>query len=130
LILDFLFDCKRLTTEDLDRLVSIMLTLRQERLGVSPRITEAGGIIYKHELPRIYTDFWAQKPNVNAIREAFAFLLAPLLKDDLVSKYEYDMAKSGYEVIREGRVTKFKAINPPAAISNKPIVIRIPQGNV
>lgn len=130
LILDFLFDCERLTTEDLDRLVSIMLTLRQERLGVSPRLTEFGGIIYKHELPRIYTDFWTQKPDVNVIREAFAFLLAPLLKDRLVSKYEYDMAKSGYEVIRQGRVTTYKAINPPAAISNRPVVIRIPHDNV
>ncbi|MBA7565524.1 hypothetical protein ES708_07208 [subsurface metagenome] len=130
LILDFLFDCERLTTEDLDRLVSMMLTLRQERLDINPRITEFGGIIYKHELPRIYTDFWTQKPNVNAIREAFAFLLAPLLKDKLVSKYEYDTAISGYKIIREGRVTKFKSINPPAVRSNKPAVIFIPPKNV
>ncbi|TET43430.1 MAG: hypothetical protein E3J66_01955, partial [Dehalococcoidia bacterium] len=32
LILDFLFDRERLTTEDFDRLASMMLTLRQERL--------------------------------------------------------------------------------------------------
>ncbi|MFC2000959.1 hypothetical protein ACFLUZ_00445 [Chloroflexota bacterium] len=112
LILDFLFDLERLTAEDLDRLVSMMLTLRQERLDINPRLTMAGAIIYKHELPRIYTDVKALKPNVNAIREAFVFLLAPLLKDKLVSKYEYDMAKSGYEVIRQDRVTKIKAINP------------------
>ncbi len=126
LILNFLFDHERLTTEDFDRLVSIMLTLRQERLDINPRATAAGAIIYKHELPRIYTDFWAQKPNVNAIREAFAFLLTPLLKDKLVSKYEYDMAKSGYEVIRKGRVTEFKVINRPAAIENRPTVSRLP----
>lgn len=130
LILDFLFDRKRLTPEDLDRLVSMMLTLRQERLDINPRITEVGGIIYKHELPRIYTDFWAQKPNVNAIREAFAFLLAPLLKDKLVSKYQYDMAKAGYETIQRNGVTIYKAINPPVATSNKPTVIRLPQNDV
>ena len=113
LILDFLLDRERLTKEDLDRLVSMMLTLRQERLGINPRATAAGAIIYKHKLPRIYTDVKAQKPNINAIREAFAFLLTPLLKDKLVSKYEYDMAKSGYEVIRQGRVTEFKVINRP-----------------
>jgi len=112
LILDFLFDHERLTKEDLDRLVSMMLTLRQERLDINPRLAMAGAIIYKHELPRIYTDFWTQKPNVNVIREAFAFLLTPLLKDKLVSKYEYDAAISGYKVIRQGRVIKFKAIHP------------------
>ena len=130
LILGFLFDPERLTKEDLDRLVSMMLTLRQERLGISPMMTEAGALIYRHELPRIYADFWAQKPDVDVLREAFAFLLAPLFKGELVSKYEYDTAISGYKIIREGRVAKFKAINRPAATSNKPAVIFIPPKNV
>jgi len=129
LILDFLFDREQLTTEDLDRLASMMLTLRQERLDINPRATAAGAIIYKHELPRIYSDFWAQKPNVNVITEAFAFLLTPLLKDKLVSKYDYDMARSGYDVIRKGREIEYKAINRQAAINNGPVVLMLPQGN-
>jgi len=123
LIMDFLFNTEQVSNEDIDRLASMMMTLRQQRLAIKPRMVGVEAIIYKHEFPRIYTELKAQNIDIDSVKMAFAFLLTPLVKDQMVSKYDYDTLKSGYEVVREGKKTIFRRFSHKAADNNPGVVV-------
>ncbi len=100
LIIDFLSNSGSITDYDLDRLVDMMIALRQNRLGVEPKqVTDANGkVICQCQVPRISTDLKAHEIDVNYVMETFALLISPLVKDKMVSRSEYDLAEKGYEL--------------------------------
>jgi len=126
LILHFLFDPQSVTNEDFDVLVNIMNIIRNNRLGMQPRQSAASRLTikYKGRLPSVYRKFDEHKVNIDIARKVIAYILVPLVKDEIVSRYDDNMLKAGYEVSRTGSVTSFKPVNPPRARnSGRPIVI-------
>jgi len=99
LIIDFLFMPGNLSKYDLDRLVSLLIALRQERLGIEPkRVTGANGeVICECLIPKIYGNIKVSDSNIDSIREKFAHLLTPLVKDKFISRFDYDMAELKHE---------------------------------
>jgi hypothetical protein len=128
IMLDFLFNPNSITNDDFEVLTNVMNIIRNNRLGMQPRqaVNRSLTLIYKGRLPKAYRDFNKHRINIDLAREAFAFLLTPLLKDKLVSKYQYDMLKSGYEVIQDGGKTIFKAVSSQDAHETKPVVLILP----
>jgi len=99
LIIDFLFAPNSISTYDLDRLVNIMIALRQNRLGIKPnRVIDANGnVICECQVPKVYSNFDTDKVDTDHAREAFAYLLSPLVKDKFVSRHDYEMAEFRHE---------------------------------
>jgi peptidoglycan hydrolase CwlO-like protein len=93
LIIDFLFAPKSISDDDLDRLVSLMIGLRQKRLGIGPnQITDSNGkVVCECQVPRIYGDIGMDESDIDDVRAKFAHLLTPLVKDEFISKFDYDM---------------------------------------
>lgn len=99
LIIDFLFLPSNLSEYDLDRLVNLFVVLRQERLGIEPnRVTDTNGeVICECLIPKIYGNIKGSDSDIDSIRETFARLLTPLVKDKFISRFEYDMAESRHK---------------------------------
>jgi len=99
LILDFLFAPSSLSNYDLDRLVGLMIALRQNRLGIEPKqVTDANGnVICECQIPRLYGSIKMQEADIDNVRVAFAHFLTPLVKDKFVSRFDYDMAEIRHE---------------------------------
>jgi hypothetical protein len=91
LVIDFLFAPKSIRDYDLDRLVGLMIGLRQKRLGIGPKqVRDSDGkVICECQVPRIYGDIGTAKSDMDEARENFAYLLAPLVKDRFISKSDY-----------------------------------------
>jgi hypothetical protein len=103
LIIDFLFSPNGLGNSDLDRLVGMMIALRQKRLGIGPkRVTDANGkIMCQCQIPSITIDFESYEVDTNHAREAFTLYLAPLVRDKFVSRFEYDLAEMSHKISKE-----------------------------
>ena len=99
LILDFLFDPHCMKKDDLDRLVHLVSTMRQN-WHVRQARDRLGKVTCEYPEPKVYDDFSTQRINVDCIRAALAYMLTPLVKDKFVSKFHYEMAKLGYEVVQ------------------------------
>ena len=127
LIIDFLFDPQRVTNEDFDVLVNSMTIIRDNRLSMQPRQSAISRLAmkYKGRLPSVYRNFDKHKVNLDLARKALAYLLIPLVKDEMVARYDYDMLKAGYEVSRIGGVTKIRPINRPSPVSSEPPIVVI-----
>ena len=95
LILDFLGAPDTLNDFDFDRLVSLMITLRQKRLGIEPkRVTGANGeVICECLIPKIYGNIKVSDSDIDGIRGVLAHLLTPMVKDKFISRFDYDMAE-------------------------------------
>jgi len=95
LILDFLFAPKAISDYDIDRLVGLMVGLRQKRLGIEPkRVTGANGeVICECLIPKIYGNIKVSDSDIDGIRGVFAHLLTPMVKDKFISRFDYDMAE-------------------------------------
>ena len=100
LIIDFLFAPESISDHDLDRLVSLMIGLRQKRLGIEPKQFKDhdGKIICECQVPRIYGDIRMDESDIDKVRENFAYLLAPLVKDKFVSKFDYETAEFRHKI--------------------------------
>jgi hypothetical protein len=100
LILDFLFAPDGLSAADFDNLVRMLSGLRQQRLGIEPRVVTdtSGKVICRCQVPQITTTFEQYKFDVNHAREAFAYYLARLVKDKLVSRTEYDLVIKDHDI--------------------------------
>lgn len=107
-ILDFLHNPGRVSDHVFDRLVSMMLALRQERLGIGPKqvVDSNGEIICRCDVPKITTNLDKYDIDIDHARTAFGFLLAPLVRDKFVSRIEYDIAKMGYTMDKKLEVLK------------------------
>ena len=129
LILDFLFDPQRVTNEDLDVLANIININRDNRLGMQPRQIADSQLArkYKRRLPTVYRNFAKHKVNLDLVRKVLAYLLTPLVQDEMVSRYDYNMLKRGCEVTRIDGVMKIRSINPPRPrpVSSEPPVVVI-----
>ena len=88
-----------LSEYDLDRLVSLLITLRQQRLGIEPRrVTGANGeVVCECLMPKIYGNIKVSDSDIDGIRATFAHLLTPMVKDKFISRFEYDMAESKHK---------------------------------
>lgn len=91
LIIDFLFAPNSISDYGLDRLVSMMIGLRQERLGIKPKqIKDCNGkVICECQVPRIHGTITLTESDIDEVREKLAHLLAPLVKDKFISKFDY-----------------------------------------
>ena len=100
LIIDFLFAPKSISDYDLDRLVSLMIGLRQKRLGIGPKqITDNNGkVVCECQVPRIYGDIRMDESNIDEVRAKFAHLLTPLVKDKFISKFDYDLRETEHKI--------------------------------
>lgn len=108
LIIDFLSTPNNLSKYDLDRFVSLMISLRQKRLGIEPRrITDDNGEVTCECLrPTLYRNIIVPDSEIDGIRETFAHLLAPLVKDKLISRYDYEIEKIKQETSKYRAVTE------------------------
>jgi predicted nucleic acid-binding Zn-ribbon protein len=100
LIIDFLFAPESISDYDLDRLVSLMIGLRQKRLGIGPkRLKDCDGrVICECQVPRIYGDIRMDESTIDEVRAKFAYLLTPLVKDKFISKLHYEIAETRHKV--------------------------------
>jgi len=103
LMIDFLFTTNGLGNSELDRLVSMMIALRQKRLGIGPKqVTDANGqIVCQCQIPSITIDFESHDVEINRAREAFAHYLAPLVRDKFVTRFEFDLAEMNHKKSKE-----------------------------
>ncbi len=99
LIIDFLFVPGSLNNYDLDQLVSLMIGLRQKRLGIEPKqVKDANGnVICECQVPRTSRTVRLPEKTIDNIRADFAQMLSPLVKDRFVLRHDYDMAVMKYE---------------------------------
>jgi hypothetical protein len=100
LVIRFLAAPNTITDYDLDRLVNMMIVLRQNRLGIKPkRVTDGNGhIVCECQVPKSYGYFDQKKLDIDSAREFLALCLAPLVKDKFVSKREYQLAEFKHEI--------------------------------
>jgi hypothetical protein len=100
LIIGFMFDPKSISDYDLDRLVSRMIGLRQKRLGIGPKQVKDhdGKVICECQVPRIYGGIRMDESDIDKARENFAYLLAPLMKDKFISKFDYEMRETRHKI--------------------------------
>ena len=100
LIIDFLFAPKSISDYDLDRLVNLMVGLRQKRLGIGPKQVKDhdGNVVCECQVPRIYGNISMDESDIDEVREKFAHLLAPLVKDKFISKSDYQIEKIGHAI--------------------------------
>jgi len=100
LIIDFLFAPESISDYDLDRLVSLMIGLRQKRLGIGPkRLKDPNGkVVCECQVPRIYGDIRMDESDIDEVRGKFAHLLTPLVKDKFISKFDYEMRESRHKI--------------------------------
>lgn len=95
LIIDFLFAPKAISDYDLDRLVSLMIRLRQKRLGIGPKQVKDrdGNVVCECQVPRMYGTIRMDQSDIDVVRGKFAHLLTPLVKDKFISKFDHEMAE-------------------------------------
>ena len=88
-----------LSEYDLDRLVNLLIALRQKRLGIEPRrVTDANGeVICECLIPKICGNIKVSDSDIDGIRATFAHLLTPMVKDKFISRFEYDMAETRHK---------------------------------
>lgn len=100
LIIDFLFAPKSISDYDLDRLVSLMIGLRQKRLGIRPKQLKDpnGKVVCECQVPRIYGDIRMDESDIDEVRGKFAHLLTPLVKDKFISKFDYEMREIRHKI--------------------------------
>jgi len=108
LILDFIFAPKAISDRDLDHLVNMMITLRQQRLGIEPKkVTDIDGtVICQCQVPHISYYPRYEGVKMDDIRTDLAEHLIPLLKDKFVSKFQYDMAETNHRIDKLTAVTE------------------------
>lgn len=93
LIISFLFDPNNIRDHEMDRFVGLMIGLRQKRLGIGPKqVTDrTGKVVCECQVPRMYGTVAMVESDIDKARENFAYLLAPLVKDKFISKFDYQM---------------------------------------
>lgn len=96
LIVNFLFEPGNLKKSDFDRLVNMMISVRQSRLGISPKqVTDSNGnIVCECQLPTITSTFNLSEITIDNLRVELAHMLTPLVMDKFVSRFDYDIAKT------------------------------------
>lgn len=95
LILGFLLSSDGLSDYNLDHFVSLIIALRQKRMGIEPKKVKdsSGKVISKCTVPEIHNDMNAHKVDTDSARETFAFYLSGLVRDKFVTKLEYEYTK-------------------------------------
>ena len=110
LIMDFLLSKNGISNRDLDRLVNMFVVLRQKRAGIEPkRVTDAdGNLICECSLPRPFNVLASHKVNTEYAGGEFAHLLTPMVKDQFVSRWDYDVAEFNHNI--SGKLNVLTAI--------------------
>lgn len=118
LIIDFLFYPNGIGSHDLDRLVNMMIALRQKRLGVGPKqVTDPNGkIVCQCQVPSISINMEAEEVDTDHAKDVFAHFLTPLVKDRMISKIDYELEKITHKALIEvakvdGRIELLQEMN-------------------
>ena len=100
LIISFLFDPNNIKDHEMDRFVSLMIGLRQKRLGIGPnQVTDRNGkVVCECQVPRMYGTLTMCESDIDKARESFAYLLAPLVKDKFISRFDYQMKEVQHKI--------------------------------
>ena len=100
LFINFLFDPNNIRDHDMDRFVSLMIGLRQKRLGIEPKqVTDQNGkVVCECQVPRMYGTITMCESDIDKARENLAYLLAPLVKDKFISKFDYRMREVQHKI--------------------------------
>ncbi|MFC1929997.1 hypothetical protein ACFLW6_03975 [Chloroflexota bacterium] len=95
LILNFLFSPGDVSDYELDHLVSLMIALRQNRLGIEPRQVrdDRGTLLCACEVPRMSSIIRLSEAEIDNVRITFAQLLAPTVKDKFISRLDYELER-------------------------------------
>lgn len=95
LILAFLAAPNALSDSRLNDLVSLMVAVRQIRLGVGAKqVKDASGeVICECQIPAIHHKVELDSVDIDLAREQLALCLVPLVKDKFVAKFDYAMAE-------------------------------------
>jgi len=85
---------------ELNQFVNMMITIRQNRLGIKPGwvVGPKGNVVCECQVPKVYGNFAAHAVDIDHAREVFACFLSPLVKDKFVSRFDYDLAKLNHEI--------------------------------
>jgi len=107
LIIDFLFAPDSLSNYDLDRLVNLMVGLRQKRLGIGVRCLRdsEGRVVCQCQVPAMSGAHNLSQGDIDHARKAFAHLLTPLVKDEFISRFDFEMQRIKWDI------DKFKAVS-------------------
>jgi hypothetical protein len=99
-IIAFLFARNGISEAQLDKLVRVFISLQKIRLGIEPKIvTDANdNVVCKCEVPKELGGPDLQGIDINKVREAFAYVIAPIVEDTFVPKIMYDIAITGREM--------------------------------
>jgi hypothetical protein len=95
LILSCLINPELIDDYDLDRLVELMVGIRQVRLGRGPKkiLDAKGNVLCECRVPLPYTPLKEYGVAMNEAREKLAQYLVPLVEDKFVPRFEYEQAK-------------------------------------
>jgi len=100
LIIGFLFAPGSISDHDFDRVVSLMVAARQKRLGIGPKQIkdQDGKVVCECQVPRVYGGITMGKSDMDEAREHFAYLLVPLVKDQFISKSNYQTREIQHKI--------------------------------
>lgn len=107
IIIGFLVSPKDLGDSDIDKLVRLMIYLRQQRLGVGPQqVKDANGnVVCACKVPQLYVNVDEYEINRDEARRRLALYLVPLVKDKFVPRFEYDLTKLSESILELNKLT-------------------------
>jgi hypothetical protein len=116
LLLTFLTTSDKLSGSDIEELTRMIIFIRQARLGITPDKYKFidGSYIYECKLPSSYFAQYLKYPyNVDMARKKLAIILAPLVQNEFMPKWEWD--------IKELQAIKLKCIDMYVELMSLPI---------
>jgi len=91
LVLELLLEPESVSDNDIDRLAMLMLYVRQQRLGIDPAKVKTvdNELIYECRIPKWHFEPVKYGADMKETRLKLATLLAPCLKDEFMTKFEW-----------------------------------------
>ena len=102
LILKFLVMPNQLNTYELDRLVDLMIAIRQTRAGIRPKriVGFDGKTVCACEVPKMFTSFDENETRIEEARDRFAAFIRPIIEDRFVSSWAHQALKTECECLK------------------------------
>jgi hypothetical protein len=91
LVLELILEPESVPDSDIDRLTRLMLYVRQHRLGIDPAKVKTvdNELIYECSIPKWHFEPIKYGADMKEVRLKLATILAPCLKDEFVTKFEF-----------------------------------------
>lgn len=112
LILAFLAAPNALSDSRLNDLVSLMVAVRQQRLGFGAKqVKDASGeVICECPIPKIDQHVVLDSADIDQARQQLALYLAPLVRDKFVTRIEYEMARIDVRIAKTDAILRAKGL--------------------